>query len=293
MPETISEKNFPKYPVYIISKGRWESRLTAKALEEDSVKYKIVVEPQEFEQYSKVIDKNKILILPFSNLGLGGIPARNWVYDHAVQSGAKKHWIIDDNIDGWGRLNKNLKIRCHAGTALRIIEDFSDRYENIAMAGPEYDYFLPRKTKCPPYRLNTRIYSCILLRNNLSHRWRGRYNEDTDLSLRHLKDGLCTILMHSFYSYKTPTLEMGGGNTDAIYNTGDKRKQFAESLRQQHPDIVKVVWRYNRWHHEVNYNGFKKNKLQKISDIELKNIVDEYGLILKQIEDEDFTGENF
>lgn len=64
----------PKYPVYIISKGRWESRLTSKALEKLKIPYHIVIEPQEYDQYSRVIDKNKILILPFSNLGLGGIP---------------------------------------------------------------------------------------------------------------------------------------------------------------------------------------------------------------------------
>ena len=39
----------PKYPVYIISKGRWESRLTVKALERMQVHYRIVVEPQEYE----------------------------------------------------------------------------------------------------------------------------------------------------------------------------------------------------------------------------------------------------
>jgi hypothetical protein len=69
----------PKYPVYIISKGRWESRLTAKALEQIHVPYRIVVEPQERDQYASVIDPKKILVLPFSNLGQGSIPARNWV----------------------------------------------------------------------------------------------------------------------------------------------------------------------------------------------------------------------
>ena len=31
----------PKYPVYIISKGRWERRLTSKALEKMDVPYRI------------------------------------------------------------------------------------------------------------------------------------------------------------------------------------------------------------------------------------------------------------
>ena len=65
----------PIYPIYIISKGRWESRLTSKTLEKLDVPYHIVIEPQEYDNYAAVIDPKKIHVLPFSNLGLGGIPA--------------------------------------------------------------------------------------------------------------------------------------------------------------------------------------------------------------------------
>lgn len=77
----------PRYPVYIISKGRWESRLTAKSLEAMNVPYRIVVEPQEYAMYAAVIDPSKILQLPFSNLGQGSIPARNFVWEHSVSEG--------------------------------------------------------------------------------------------------------------------------------------------------------------------------------------------------------------
>lgn len=85
----------PRYPIYCISKGRWESRQTSRTLEEINCPYKIVVEPQEYDKYAEVIDPKKILVLPFSNLGLGGIPARNWVWEHAISIGAKKHWILN------------------------------------------------------------------------------------------------------------------------------------------------------------------------------------------------------
>ena len=99
----------PGYPIYIISKGRWESRMTAKALDKLGVPYRIAVEQHEFDNYARVIDPIKILKMPFSNLGQGSIPARNWVWDHANASGAKRHWILDDNISGFFRLNRNLK----------------------------------------------------------------------------------------------------------------------------------------------------------------------------------------
>src|SRR3990167_7670492 len=53
----------PKYPIYIISIGRWESRLTTKIFEKRNIPYRIVVEPSEYEQYACVINKEKILTL--------------------------------------------------------------------------------------------------------------------------------------------------------------------------------------------------------------------------------------
>ena len=81
----------PKYPVYVISKGRWESRLTIKALEACNIPYHVVIEPQEHAQYAAVVDPKKILVLPFSNLGQGSIPARNWVWEHSIAAGAARH----------------------------------------------------------------------------------------------------------------------------------------------------------------------------------------------------------
>jgi hypothetical protein len=53
----------PRFPVYIISKGRSDSRLTVRYLEEVRVPYRIVVEEQEFSDYAAVIDRANILVL--------------------------------------------------------------------------------------------------------------------------------------------------------------------------------------------------------------------------------------
>ena len=70
----------PRYPIYIISKGRSKSRYTSKVFEAMGVPYKIVIEPQEHNEYAAVIDQDKILQLPFSNHGKGSGPARNWCW---------------------------------------------------------------------------------------------------------------------------------------------------------------------------------------------------------------------
>ena len=269
----------PEYPVYIISKGRWESRLTSKALEKRDVPYHIVVEPQELDDYAAAIDRDKILVLPFSNLGQGSIPARNWVWEHSVGIGAERHWILDDNIRDFYRLAGNVKYRTDSGATFRVIEDFVNRYENIALAGMQYELLAPRKKKHPPAIVNTRIYSCILIKNDIPYRWRGRYNEDTDLSLRALKDGWCTVLFIAFLADKVQTMAMKGGNMDELYQ-GDGRLKMAQSLQRQHPDVVKVGRRWGRWQHVVDYRPFKGNKLIKKPGVVIPEGVNNYGMVL-------------
>jgi len=235
--------------------------LTSKALEKLGVPYRIVVEPQERDEYAAVIDAEKVLTLPFSDLGKGSIPARNWIWEHATESGARRHWILDDNLDGFYRLNRNRKVKVVDANPFTPVEEFADRYENVALAGFNYEFFALRREKYPPFYLNTRIYSCILIRNDLPFRWRGRYNEDTDLSLRVLKAGWCTVLFNAFLIKKAPTMTMKGGNTDELYQA-DGRKKMAESLQKQHPDVVETTYKWGRWQHHVNYRRFRRNRLK-------------------------------
>lgn len=269
-----------RYPLYIVTKGRFKTRLTAKALDKLNVSYTVVIEPQEYDDYMTILPSERILVLPFSNVGQGSIPARNFIWEHALAQGYKRHWILDDNIEDFNRLNRNMKPVVRTDAIFRAAEDFVDRYENVAIAGFNYYSFVKVTDKVPPYYLNTRIYSCILIDNNIPFRWRGRYNEDTDLSIRVLKAGYCTILFNAFLAGKVTTMRMKGGNTDVLYKD-DGRKKMAESLRDQHPDIVKVVWKFGRWHHAVNYKPFKENQLKRI--VEVKEGVNNYGMILTEI----------
>jgi len=278
----------PIYPVYVISKGRWESRLTVRSLEELGVPFTLVVEPQEADSYRAAVrDPACVAALPFSNLGLGSIPARNWVWDDAVQRGAARHWILDDNIGGFYRLHENRRTRFGCGTCFRAAEVFADRYENVAIAGFQYMMFAPRKRKWPAFVWNTRVYSCILLRNDLQWqgapmRWRGRYNEDTDLSLRALKDGHCTVLFNAFLANKMATMTMGGGNTDELYSPEDGRLLMAQSLVDQHPDVVTINYKWKRPQHEVNYRPFKNNKPIMKAGIVLPDDT-EFPLVMRRI----------
>lgn len=279
-----------RYPIYIVSKGRWHNGLTTKALDTMGVKHYLICESHEYDLYKKHTNA-EVLILPKNyldeydacdNLGAskskGPGAARNYAWDHSIANGHKRHWVMDDNLDAFHRLNRNEKFEAETPLVFRCPEDFVDRYSNVYIAGLNYYSFCKKTDSVPPFTLNTRIYSCLLIYNEAPYRWRGRYNEDTDLCLRVLKDGYCTIQFNAFLCGKITTQRMSGGNTKEFYEhegTLEKSKMI-EAL---HPDVAKVVWRFNRWHHHVDYRPFKNNKLIKIDNTKYDK-VNNYGFKL-------------
>ena len=219
------------------------------------------------------------------------IPARNWVWEHSIVEGHARHWILDDNIRSFRRWYHNERLQVTDGMTFVAAESFVDRYSNVALAGMNYTFLANTSLTNviqKPFLLNSRIYSCILIKNDIPFRWRGRYNEDTDLSLRCLKAGWCTVLFYAFLCDKQATLSMKGGNTDELYRQDDEfdgRWEMAESLRRQHPDVTKVTRKWGRWQHQVNYKPFAANALQRRTDINWDELppVDEFGMKLRQV----------
>lgn len=276
----------PRYPVYIISKGRHDNLLTAKFMIADGVPFRIVVEPQEREKYAEIYGDDRLLILPFSNLGKGSIPARNWVWEHSKTAGFERHWIFDDNIRHVYRRYKAQKIRCNAGAAIVALEDFVDRYENIGIAGMNYFMFLPNRQKRSPFVLNCHVYSNLLIKNDMPQRWRGWYNEDTDLCLQVLSAGLCTVQFNAFMIKKMQTMTMKGGNTDVLYD-GDGRLKMAKSLERMWPGVVETKRRFKRPQHVIkNAWGKFNTQLIRKPGIEIQETPNEYGMNLEQVKPE-------
>lgn len=282
--------------------------MTSKALTAMGVHHFVVVEPQQMDEYRKAIKHFGLMAEPLEldlsykdkydlcdNLGLtkstGPGPARNFAWAHSKAAGDKWHWVMDDNISKFFRLNRNLKIRCNSPAYWRAMEDFAMRYKNVAMAGPNYDMFVPRNNVAPQFVTNTRIYSCNFIRNDLPFRWRGRYNEDTILSLDMLKAGWCTIQFNAFLQNKKATQTMRGGNTQEFYHSEEKPRpgeiysdtgtvDKSRMLVDIHTDVSRMVWKFGRWHHHVDYAPFKKNMLIRGNDAAHQAGHDDYGMVL-------------
>lgn len=248
-----------KYPIYIVSKNRHDTNLTAKFFQRDEIDFLIAVEDCEYDKYLENTPKENILRLPFSNLGLGSYPARNYCWEDSIKKGFKSHWVFDDNIRGIQRLNKGLRKRTNGRYAISYLESFHDKFSNLLITGFNYKYFVTRETK-KRFVLNTHVYSSLLIRNNIPFRWRLKYNEDIDLCLQVLNSGFCTALFNQFLIEKTSTVaKMKGGNQDELYknNAFEKKLLKAEMLYRVWPQYVNKCIRFGRPHHYINWKVFK------------------------------------
>jgi len=235
----------------------------------NDVPFRLVIEEQEEKQYAELVGKKRLLVLPFSNLGLGSIPARNWIMEHAIKEGHARHWQLDDNIRVFRRMHDGMRIPCDPGLALRVCEDMTEVYENVGISGLNYQMFVTGKT-ATPFFVNVHVYSCTLINNVIPHRWRGRYNEDTDICLQVLADGWCTILLNAFMADKMPSGVTAGGNQNTIYDKAveDGRLKMARELERRWPGVVKVSRLYGRAQHQINWKAFKKVANSQLSLLE-------------------------
>lgn len=265
------DQSIIKHPIYIISKGRADRCLMARYLLSENIYFKVAVEPQEYNLYKQNIPERNLLRLEFQNLGMGSTPARNACWDNAIKIGAQKHFIFDDNIYRFIKMDKGLRRKSEKHIALEslyVLQAFQERYKNLPIAGYNYSSFAGTWTTKPFY-LNTHVYSGMLIENDCKYRWRLKYNEDVDINLMALNDNKCTILLNMYLIQKvSTTAKMKGGNQDELYKNNDPKKKALKtsSLQQIWPQYVKSTIRYGRPHHQVSWKKFFKQQLQRVSN---------------------------
>ena len=250
----------PIYPIYIISKGRYDITLTADNLKASNLNFLVAVEPQEYDAYVRKLGVDYVVKLPFANLGLGSYPARNYCWEHARAAGYTHHWLFDDNIQKWYKwINGKRKPILEIGAAMKYVEQFTIKHR-IDISGFEEPNFVVKVPK-KPFKINCHVYSAMLIRNDLPYRWRLKYNEDVDLCLQVLHNGGSTASCIYYMADKVSTAaKMKGGNQDELYKGNDPRKKLlkAKMLEAVWPQYAKTVIRFNRYHHFVDWKIFQK-----------------------------------
>lgn len=280
----------PKYPVYVPTKGRADRPKTAQILARAEVPFRLVVEPQDVEAYSKEWGAH-LLVMPENDQGL--VYARNFIWDHAVAEGHEKHWQFDDDILNMVRLVRGYRMWAEANVALGIAEEFVDRYENVGLFSFNSDFFVSSsrgrsRQKWPPFYLNTRCYTNFLINHALPLRFRrlsttrSSDNEDTDMSLQVLAIGWCTILFNAFMMKTPETMAAKGGQTTFTY-AGDGLLHRSRNLERVWPGVVTTDRRYGRpQHHIKNHWQLFDTPLKRKPGVEIPEGVNEFGMVLRQ-----------
>jgi hypothetical protein len=259
----------PRFPVYIPTRGRPAHQLTARRLLDLGIRPRLVVEEAEAEAYAEVNPDCDVLTWPASYMDtyertpeLDPHPttgaAHNFAWDHSRQEGHTHHWIMDDNIQLFrARSASGKTLPLADASPFRWHEDVMLSYRNLAGFALGLSHTFGSK----PFSINTRLYCATLYRNDLHEygiRWRRGLNDDTVVSLDILKTGYwCTAESHMLIILKTPTSRtkrLPGGMTD-FYADGGFIRKAAEAIRL-HPDCVKMVTRYGRVHHQLDYSQF-------------------------------------
>jgi hypothetical protein len=276
----------PRYPIFIPSKGRAERVLTAKMFSKFGTPFQIVVEPNEAPAYEAKWGRERVLVLPENNRGL--VYSRNWIKQYSIERGDARHWQFDDDIRKMMRLNRGHRVTCAADVAVAVAEDFSDRYENVALTSFNSFFFVstsgPWGNRRPPFLLNSRCYTVFLVNNALPNRWRNRYNEDTDMSLQVLADGWCTILLNAFLIDTPTTMSAPGGQMVSATGSyqGDGRLRMARDLERCWPGVVTTKRKFRRPQHEIKgaWQLFD-TPLRRRAGVEIPDAPNEYGLSLE------------
>lgn len=270
-----------RYPIYVLSLGRYSDvsfpKGTCMTLEEMGLEYTLVLMTHEVPKYVETLQKyncqNCMNIIHLEdNQGLGGTPQRNLAWDDAKKRGYEKHWILDDNIDGYYWFNQRKQIQIKSGVVFRNIEDVVDNIkEKIGLAAHNYRYDARDTELRPPIIVNGKTFSSILVNHTLldmcNIKWRLKYNEDIDLGLQTLTTGLMTLGFDTFVSNKMPSLKNKEGGNREIYSNYKKEgftkkleclmKQWRHLEGLVKPSTKKLNKEEERDHHNVDWDRFK------------------------------------
>lgn len=261
--------------IYIISKGRPQC-VTAQTLTRIKYpgKWYIVVgnNDLELESYKKrwgdriiVFDwykevKNTDLMdnFGYDKKASGASPVRNAARKISKENGELRHWQFDDDYLDFSRynpyLNKNETIkdgRILFSSMYRIADFANDaKLNNIGFALATIEGNPQRRHKWGP-----RVYNAHNLPSDddLFVEWKGRMNDDTINAVNVWRTGGVEMMVKFLQLRMEPTQKSEGGLTDLYKEDGTVRK--TAYLLLACPAFSKLVIRFGRFHHNVNWRG--------------------------------------
>lgn len=204
------------FNIYIPSKSRSDC-ITGKKLKEHKINFKIVIEPQDYDEYVKKWDN--LLILDKNDKGISYV--RQSIINYAKSLNQKYIWMIDDDItEFWFRNNNNECIKANISFLKEIEELFFNHPEKnlIGQIGLYHSVWACKKNCNIPFNSENvgivQIVGYNLSKINIEYDALLDGMEDQDFTLRLLKSGIKT-LRYNHFSFKTFNK---GSNKGGLYD---------------------------------------------------------------------------
>lgn len=217
-----------KYPIYIPSKGRADISSTINIFDRYGIDYIVAVEPQEVEKYKMC---ENIFVLEENDKGISYV--RTSIKKHALSTGYKYHWQIDDNVERFEILLNGHRFMINPIGMFLAIEAFVDYCCNIGSASFIYNTFAYTVTN--ELGINRQSASCSLFNSEIPIFWNKDIAEDTDYAMQILThdDGKwCTVNFNRYLIQKTASEVLPGGNTGVEYS-GNRREMRNKNLEKK------------------------------------------------------------
>jgi len=251
-----------RLPIYIPSKGRPDSRLLTELLEMNA-NYKVVVEPQDYEDYHKAGHTGKIIMLPENDQGIAY--ARNFIIISAEAYGNDWFWMLDDDLKFYTVAGgKCIPARCI--DVLKHAEQYFLGAENVGQVALEYRQFawsatreITRNSYCDcAVAINTKVTKSKPDKPPFA-----RY--DQKITLKEDRDFTIQVLKAGFETWRINTVAFGG---PAI---GSNAGGLQEKYEGGSAEAMDSLYMEKKWGPDICQAYFKKDGRPEVK-IHWKNI---------------------
>lgn len=247
-----------EWPIYINSKGRPECK-TAKLLPEG--RFKIVVEPQDYDAYVKQWGKKHVLVLDKNDQGIAYV--RDFTVKHNQKLGKGWFWLLDDDISNFFKEDNGKNVKSTFLDAEKYVKKKLKGQEKFAIASLEYSqYAWSAKGRVT---INSYCDVCVLIHAQkvkeigAEYDLRFKLKSDRDFALQVMSKGFNCVRFTKF-SFGCPE---NGSNKGGLHETYSKKSPERISCimleEKWGTDLVNVtVKKSGRVDAKINWKAFKK-----------------------------------
>lgn len=220
-----------KYSIYIPSKGRASHCLTAQLLRIAGLRFTIVVEPDDYDEYACYYNDDNLHVLKKNGQGLPY--SRNSILKLSRKRGEFGHWQMDDDIRKFKVRQGDKNVDLNPRISVSNVEKIFDSYKDLSVIAHRYTSFAFSQTS--DFTYNNNPCSSILLRNDVNALWKKGTVDDADFALQILAQGGTTIIANRQLIDTVPHNKQKGGLTDSTAAEDGRRARFVQ-LAKTWPD---------------------------------------------------------